>query len=147
MSDILATALAEPQFVGMADQQIADALNVRRVTVRRPVPTWQVRQYAIEQGFWPTLIEARDSGDSQTKRLAITVLAWIDDQSGTIQTVDMDRPAVVQMLQALTLMSITTPAQADALSAMADVSIPWTESVGIGEVGIGNITNARRIDG
>jgi hypothetical protein len=145
--DALTQALAEPQFVGMADQQIADALNTRRVTVRRPVPTWLVRQYAIEQGFWPSLIEARDSGDSQSKRLTITVLAWIDDQSGTIQTVDMDRPAVVQMLQALTLLSIITPDQADALSAMASTSIPWTESVGIGEVGIGNIQNARGTNG
>jgi hypothetical protein len=143
----LLQALSEPQFAGMADQEIADILNARRVTVRRPVPTWLVRQYAIEQGFWPSLIEARDSGDSQSKRLAITVLAWIDDQSGTIQTVDMDRPAVVQMLQALTLLSITTQAQADALSAMADGSIPWTEAVGIQEVGIGNISNARRDNG
>ena len=143
----LLQALSEPQFAGMADQAIADILNARRVTVRRPVPTWLVRQYAIEQGFWPSLIEARDLGNLQVKRLAITVLAWIDDQSGTIQTVDMDRPAVVQMLQALTLLSITTPAQADALSALADVSIPWTESVGIGEVGIGNISNARRTNG
>lgn len=145
--DALSQALVEPQFAGMADQAIADVLNARRVTVRRPVPTWLVRQYAIEQGFWPSLIEARDSGDSQAKRLAITVLAWIDDQSGTIQTVDMDRPAVVQMLQALTLFSITTQAQADALSALGDALIPWTESVGIGEVGIGNIQNARRDNG
>jgi len=143
----LLQALSEPQFAGLADQAIADILNARRVTVRRPVPTWLVRQYAIEHGFWPSLIEARDSGNSQVKRLAITVLAWIDDQSGTIQTVDMDRPAVVQMLQALTALSITTQAQADALSAMADVSIPWTESVGIDEVGIGNIQNARRTNG
>jgi hypothetical protein len=145
--DALTQALAEPQFVGMADQQIADALNTRRVTVRRPVPTWLVRQYAIEQGFWPSLIEARDSGDSRSKRLAITVLAWIDDQSGTIQTVDMDRPAVVQMLAALTASGITTQEQADELSALANASIPWTESVGIGEVGIGNISNARGNNG
>ena len=145
--DALAAALSEPQFAGMADQEIADVLNARRVVVRRPVPTWLVRQYAIEQGFWPSLIEARDAGDSQAKRLAITVLAWIDDQSGTIQTVDMDRPAVVQMLAALTALSITTQAQADALSALGDALIPWTESVGIGEVGIGNISNARRTNG
>jgi hypothetical protein len=131
----------------MDDQAIADALNARRVIVRRPVPTWLVRQYAIEQGFWPSLIEARDSGGLQAKRLAITVLAWIDDQSGTIQTVDMDRPAVVQMLAALTALSITTQAQADALSALGDALIPWTESVGIGEVGIGNISNARGNNG
>jgi hypothetical protein len=143
----LLQALSEPQFAGLADQAIADVLNARRVTVRRPVPTWQVRQYAIENGFWPSLIEARDSGDSQTKRLAITVLAWIDDQSGTIQTVDMDRPAVVQMLAALTALSITTQAHADALSALGNASIPWTESVGIQEVGIGNISNARGNNG
>ena len=141
----LAAKIAEPQYRGLTDQLLADAINGLRVSVRRPVPTWLVRQTAIEGGYWPALIEARESTTPAVRALAITVLAWVDDQSGTIQSVDMDRAAVVQMRAALVQAGICSQPQADALSALADASIPWTESVGLGEVGPGNIINARRL--
>jgi hypothetical protein len=141
----LASKIRDPQCRGLSDQLLADAVNGLRVTVRRPVPTWQVRQTAIEGGYWPSLIEARESTTPAIRALAITVLAWIDDQSGTIQSVDMDRPAVIGMRAALVQAGICSQAQADALSALADHSIPWTESVGLPEIGVGNIINARRL--
>jgi hypothetical protein len=141
----LAAKIREPQYQGMADQLLADAVNGLRVSVRRPVPTWQVRQAAIEGGYWPLLVEARETGANPVRALAITVLAWVDDQSGTIQSVDMDRPAVIGMRAALVQAGICSQAQADALSALADVSIPWTESVGLPEIGVGLIINARRM--
>ena len=141
----LAAKIAEPQYAGLSDQLLADAVNGLRVSVRRPVPTWLVRQTAIEGGYWPLLVEARESTTPAVRALAITVLAWVDDQSGTIQTVDMDRPAVVGMRAALVQAGICSQPQADALSALADASIPWAESVGLGEVGIGFIQAARRI--
>lgn len=141
----LATKLRDPQYAGLSDQLLADAINGLRVLVRRPVETWLVRQTAIEGGYWPFLIEARESTTPAVRALAITVLAWIDDQSGTIQSVDMDRPAVIGMRAALVQAGLCSQAQADALSALADVSIPWTESVGLPEIGVGLIINARRI--
>ena len=140
----LAAKIREPQYRGMSDQLLADAINGLRVSVRRPVPTWLVRQTAIEGGYWPSLIESRESTTPAVRALAITVLAWIDDQSGTIQSVDMDRPAVGQMRAALVQAGICSQAQADALSALADQSIPWTESVGLPEIGVGLVINARR---
>jgi hypothetical protein len=141
----LAAKIAEPQYRGMSNQLLADAVNGLRVSVRRPVPTWQVRQTAIEGGYWPALVEARESTTPAVRALAITVLAWIDDQSGTIQSVDMDRPAVVNMRAALVQAGICSQPQADALSALGDHSIPWTESVGLPEIGVGLVINARRI--
>ena len=141
----LAAKIAEPQYAGLTDQAVADAVNALRVTVRRPVPTWLVRQTAIEGGYWPALVEARESTTPAIRALAITVLAWVDDQSGTIQSVDMDRPAVIGMRAALVQAGICSQAQADALSALADQSIPWTESVGLTEIGVGLIINARRL--
>jgi hypothetical protein len=140
----LAAKISEPQYAALTDQLLADAVNGLRVSVRRPVPTWLVRQAAIEAGYWPALIEARESTTPAVRALAITVLAWIDDQSGTIQSVDMDRPAVVQMRAALVQAGICSQPQADVLSALADQSIPWTESVGLPEIGVGLIINARR---
>ena len=142
----LAAKIREPQYRGLSDQLLADAINGLRVSVRRPVPTWLVRQTAIEGGYWPLLIVALESTTPAVRALAITVLAWIDDQSGTIQTVDMDRPAVIGMRAALVQAGICSQPQADALSALADVSIPWWESAGLIEaVGVGNIINARRL--
>jgi hypothetical protein len=142
---VLAAKIAEPQYAGLSDQFLADAINGLRVSVRRPVPTWAIRQAAIEGGYWVSLLDARESSTAAVRALAISVLAWIDDQSGTIQTVDLDRPAVVAMRAALVQAGIVTQQQADALSALADVSIPWTESVGLPEVGVGLVINARRI--
>ena len=140
----LSAKIREPQYRGLTDQLVADAVNGLRVSVRRPVPTWQVRQAAIEAGYWPLLVEARESTTPAVRALAITVLAWIDDQSGTIQSVDMDRPAVVQMRAALVQAGICSQPQADALSSLADASIPWTESVALPEIGVGLVINARR---
>ena len=142
---VLAAKIREPQYAGLSDQLLADAINGLRVSVRRPVPTWAIRQAAIEGGYWVLLLDARESSTAAVRALAISVLAWIDDQSGTIQTVDLDRPAVVAMRAALVQAGIVTQQQADALSALADHSIPWTESVGLPEVGVGLIINARRI--
>jgi hypothetical protein len=140
----LAAKIREPQYAGLSDQLVADAINGLRVSVRRPVPTWAIRQAAIEGGYWVSLLDARESSTAAVRSLAISVLAWIDDQSGTIQTVDLDRPAVVAMRAALVQAGIVTQAQADALSALADTSIPWTESVGLPEIGVGLVINARR---
>ena len=142
---VLAAKIREPQYAGLSDQLLADAINGLRVSVRRPVPTWSIRQAAIEGGYWVSLLDARESSTAAVRSLALSVLAWIDDQSGTIQTVDLDRPAVVAMRAALVQAGIVTQQQADALSALADASIPWTESVGLPEVGVGLIINARRI--
>ena len=142
---VLAAKIREPQYAGLSDQLLADAINGLRVSVRRPVPTWSIRQAAIEGGYWVSLLDARESSTAAVRSLALSVLAWIDDQSGTIQTVDLDRPAVVAMRAALVQAGIVTQQQADALSALADASIPWTESVGLPEVGVGLVINARRI--
>jgi hypothetical protein len=142
---VLAAKIREPQYAGLSDQLVADAINGLRVSVRRPVPTWAIRQAAIEGGYWVSLLDARESSTAAVRSLALSVLAWIDDQSGTIQTVDLDRPAVIAMRAALVQAGIVTQAQAEALSALADASIPWTESVGLPEVGVGLVINARRI--
>lgn len=143
--DALAHEIRKPEYAGLSDQAVADAVNEKRVPVRRPVPTWAVRRAAIEGGFWPSLVEARESQTPSVRALAISVLAWIDDQSGVVQTVDMDLPAVVAMRGQLVAAGICTQAQADALDAMADAEIPWSESVGLPEVGIGLVVNARRL--
>lgn len=143
--EALAAELSQPSYASLSDEQAAAAINAKTVAVRRLVPTWQVRQAAIQGGYWAMLVQASEV--PQTAALAINVLAWIDDQSGTIQTVDMDSPAAGAMRSALVQAGIVTQPQADAISALADATIPWTESVGLPEVGIGLVRNARNLNG
>jgi hypothetical protein len=138
----LLTELSRPEYAALSHEQAAAALNAKTATVRRPVTTASVRQAAITGGYWAALVKARDV--PQTETLAINVLAWIDDQSGLIQTVDMDSPPAVQMRAALVAAGIITQSQSDAMSALAEVTIPWTQSVNLPEVGIGLVINARR---
>lgn len=143
--EALAAELSRPEYASLSDEQAAATINAKTVAVRRPVETWRVRQAAIQGGYWAAIVKAREV--PQTESLAINVLAWIDDQSGVIQTVDMDAPAAVAMRAALVQAGILTQPQADALSALADAVIPWTESMGLPEVGIGLVINARRMIG
>jgi hypothetical protein len=148
MIPALAAEIATPAYTGMTDAEVISAINAKRVSVRRLVPTWEVRRAAIEGGYWPFLVlAAGGSSNPQRQGLAISVLAWIDDQSGTIQTVDMDRPATQQMLAGLVAAGFVTPAQADDLAALAVTDAAWTESVGLPEVGIGLLNNARKFNG
>jgi len=140
----LATELAKPEYAGLTDQQAADAINEKTITLRQLVPTWQVKQYAIEQGIWPRIVlirEDSDQSDLVLRGLCISVISWIDDPS--IQTIDVDLPKVQEMLGGLVAYTIATQEQAAAIIAMGSVTVPWAEHNGIGEVGIGYVRAAR----
>jgi hypothetical protein len=140
----LATELTNPIYSGLSDEQAAAIIDAKRVAVRRLVPTWRVKQTAIEGGYYAALVIASQDTTIpvEARGLAISVLAWIDDPA--IQTVDMDLPAVASMRSMLVAASICTQPQADALSALADTEIPWAESVGIaGPIGAGLVYHAR----
>jgi hypothetical protein len=140
----LAVELTEPIYAELSDEEAAAIIDAKRVAIRSLVPTWKVKQTAIEGGYYAAMVIA--SQDTaipvEARGLAISVLGWIDDPS--ISTVDMDLPAVAAMRAMLVAAAICTQPQADSLSALADTQIPWGESVGIaGPIGAGFVHNAR----
>ncbi len=141
----LATELAKPEYASMSDQEAADAINAKTVAVRQLVETWRVKQYAIEQGVWAKLKLAKDSSiaPDELKGLCISILDWIDDSAGKIQTVDMDLPSVQYMLGGLVQAELATQEQVNAIIAMGSITVAWTQHNGIGEVGIGYVRAAR----
>jgi hypothetical protein len=108
------------------------------------VPCSRARQEAIEAGYWYRLVDGQTSTNEGLRALCVNSLGYIYDFSGETKNVDMDRESVVAMRAALVQAGICSQAQADALKALADVSIPWTESVGLPEIGVGLVINARR---
>jgi len=143
---VLATEIAKPEYAGMTDQQIADAVNAKTVSVRQLVPTWLVKQHAIENGYYATIkIYSCDSTIPVAVRgLCISVLAWIDDQAGKIESLDMDLASTHAMVAGLIASGIINQAQATSLDQLADHDVRWVDHAGLGDVGIGYITLARR---
>lgn len=143
--EALAEELAKPEYAGMTDQEAADAVNAKTVAVRVPVDTWQIKQYAVEQGVWGAMKVALRSSDTPAEvyGLCSSIVDWIDDPSGKIGRVDVDLPSVQTMLGSLVLTGLATQAQVDAIVAMADQTLRWVDVNGIGTVGIGYVRNAR----
>ena len=137
MLEALAEELRKPEYAGLSDEQTATAVNNKVVTVRELVPTWKVKQHAIENGYYAAIVVAVDNP------LCINVLAWIDDQAGKIQSLDMDAAATIAMTSGLVQAGLMTEAQQQSLLALASVTKIWVDHVGIGEVGIGYVRAAR----
>lgn len=139
--EALRIELAKPEYVGLSDQEAADAINAKTVVVSQLVPNWQIKQHAILNGYWPLVKAGQLATDPQKAGLCLSVIDWVDD--ARIQNTDMTLAGVQTMIGGLVAFGLVTQTLANELFAMASVSIPWTQANGIGEVGIGFIRAAR----
>jgi hypothetical protein len=142
MSQALIDELLRPEYASLSDQSAADAINAKTVTIRKPVDLWMVVEHSSRNGYRAKLELARTNGNHPCQETAINILEYIN--SPRLQTVDMDLPATRGMVQALVQCQFATQAMADELLALADQTIRWTESVGLPEIGVGLVQNARR---
>ena len=139
--EALRIELAKPEYEGLSDQEAADAINAKTVTVSQLVPNWQIKQHAILNGYWPLVKAGQLATDPQKAGLCLSVIDWVDD--ARIQNTDMNLAGVQTMIGGLVAFDLVTQTLANELFAMASGSIPWTQANGIGEVGIGFIRAAR----
>lgn len=140
----LATELTNPLYADLSDEDAAAIIDAKRVAIRSLVPTYLVRRKTCEGLYWSDLVDSCESSEVMLKKLSRAMMIWINDTSGIVQTIDMDLPEVVSVLAGLVSFGVITQPQADALSALADTEIPWSESVGIaGPIGAGLVHNAR----
>jgi hypothetical protein len=141
----LITELAKPEYAGLTDQQAAEAVNAKTITVRELVPCWLVKQLAIESGYWAAMKIASQSSDVplQVRGVALSAVDWIDDLSGKIQNVDMDSTAVLAMLGGLVAAGLLTQSQSNDLRSLADQTKRWVDVVGIGTVSAQEIAKQR----
>ena len=134
--------LSLPQYASMSDQAAADAINAKTVTVRKPVDLWMVVEHSSRNGYRAKLELARTNGNHPCQETAINILEYIN--SPRLQTVDMDLADTRLMIGAMVQCQFATQAMADELLALADQVIKWTESVGLPELGVGLVQNARK---
>ena len=134
--------LRKPEYATMSDQEAADAVNAKTVTIRQPVAADRVQAAAIASGLWAIVkIAAQNTALPNPPRgAAMSFVDWIE--AG--RPIDMDGGTVQGVGAVLLSYNLATQPQLDALQALADTAARWIDVQGIGEVGIGYVINARR---
>ena len=137
--------LRKPQYLGTSDQQAADLINVLTVTVKRLIPVVEVKQWAIEEAVYASIIIGQESSDERIKKLCISIVGWIDDVGGRVQNADLDKQTAIDMMQGLVSFGIATQAQIERLKSLQWITIRWTESVELPNIEPGHVQSARRM--
>jgi hypothetical protein len=132
MSQALIDEFSKPQYASLSDQAAADAINAKVVAIRKPVELWQVEEHASRKGYRAKLERASKTEGHPCQEVALNILAYIN--SARLNTVDMDLADTQLMIGAMVECNFATQAMADELLALADQTIKWTESVGLGSV-------------
>jgi len=134
--------LSKPQYAGLSDQQAADAINAKTENAEQLVPIWQMKQHAITSGYWLALKNGQADPVPSKAGLCISVMDWISDVR--MDSIDVHLPEVGAMIAGLVAFDIMGQQQADELVAMGSKTVSWTSTVGLPEVGIGLVINARK---
>lgn len=133
--------LSLPQYTAMTDQQAADAIMAKTVTVRRPVDSGLLMDAAMALGIWERLESAAPPGSvDPPAAYARTMMTRLKET----RPVDLDNAAVSTLVQNCIQHGLIQVSEAQTINAMADTVIRWVDSNGIGEVGIGAVQNSRR---
>tara|TARA_R110000868_G_scaffold287668_2_gene548007 strand:+ start:1241 stop:1687 length:447 start_codon:yes stop_codon:yes gene_type:complete len=140
--NILADELSKPAYAGLSDQAAADAINAKTVAVEQPVAISTLKQYAILQGVWPKIKLGQQSSNQQQAALCMSILDWVEDPR--IGTINVNMLEVKAMLSALVGFSILSQQQVNEVVAMGGKVVSWTSTVGLPEIGIGLVRNARK---
>lgn len=141
--DALIAELSKPEHQALNDQQAADAINAKIVTVRRPVELWKVEQHASRKGYRAKLEIAATDPSNPYRGLAINILEFL--KSRRLETIDMDDPDVRTAFESMTVCEFATQQDVAELIAMGDVNIRWVDYIGFGTAGDGHIRSAREI--
>jgi hypothetical protein len=145
MSEALINELSKAEYASLSDQAAADVINAKTVIVRKPVDLWMVVEHSSRNGYRAKLELARTNGNHPCQETAINILEYIN--SPRLQTVDMDLADTQLMIGAMVQCQFATQSMANELLALANQTIRWTESVGLPEIGVGLVQNARKMMG
>lgn len=133
--------LKKPDYQGLTDQQAANAINAKMVTIRKPVDLWKVEEHASRKGYRAKLEKASRDSTNPCQEIAINILEYI--KSPRLHTVDMDLPDTLSMLGGMTTCGFAAQQDVAELIALGDEQIRWVDQQGYGTVGDGTIRSAR----
>ena len=116
----LAAEIALPAYVGMSDDDVADALNALTAPTRRRVPIADLQARAMETGVYTALrvVVGNAQAPAELRAMAQTVL---DLSNARFADVDLDNASARQMFGALQAAGVISQQQAAQIDALATV--------------------------
>ncbi len=134
--------LSLPQYAAMTDQQAADTIMAKTVTIRVEVPANTLRVKLAQLGKLSGILRVARNFDSPDPpyQQAATLMALID--AG--ESIDLDDPLVASGAPELINHQLLTVQDVAAINAMGNAVVKWVDTKDIGEVGIGAVQNSRR---
>lgn len=137
--------LQKPEYLGKTDAECADMVNAKTVTVRQPVSAARIKRRAIELGAWSDIVIAsQDASDVGRRRAALDVVAWLDDPRSSLDDIDLDAVEVQAIVAACVTHGLISVEVLGLLQNMPNNTMRWVDYVGLGTVGIGFVSSARR---
>lgn len=140
---LLYSEISRPQYAGMSDAEITDALNTPGASTRRRVPIAELQAQAMESGVYTALrvVVGNAQAPAELRAVAQTVL---DLANARFADVDMDNASAVQMFGALQQAGVITAQQAAQIDALATVpGVSRAQVLGLGAVGEADVAAAR----
>ena len=134
--------LSEPKHTNLSDQAAADAINAMTVQVKQLASALKIKEWSFDEQLYSAIIDGCSSSDTAIRKLCINIRGWIDDPR--VQTVDLDKTSAIATMNALVSTGMASSDQVDRLKALKWKTIKWTESVGLPELGVGLVRNARK---
>jgi len=134
--------LRKPEYAGLSDQEAADVVNAKTVTIRQPVDAAILRKTLAIRGRWGGLQRVANNFESpdppyQQARTLIDMITAGD-------AINADEPAVADGAPILVQHGLLDASDLQAMSALANKIVSWVDTENIGEVGIGFVINARK---
>ena len=141
--EILAAELQQPQYTGMSDAEIVDALNAVSASTRRAVPLAALLATAALNGSYAAVKAAaeNEAAPAAVRGVCASVLVLM---SGVFTEINLDDPRVQASLGALAQAGVLSAAQMAEIDALADVpGRSRAQEIGLGTVTVEDILDAR----
>lgn len=138
--EALKVELAKPEYQSLSDQQAADLLNLKNISALKP-GTWAT-ELTVLAVLGPTAGEAFLSAleaVANANDLVARAVRWLRSSTG----IDLGNEFVQAQLTALAQANAVDSASAGTLIAYGTTMISRAEQLGLGEIGIGAVYNAR----
>jgi hypothetical protein len=143
--DPLKTELAKSDYDAMIaagdHSGLAAMLNAKTVSLLRPVSSASLLAWSAQNNRFRKIEAATADVNSPVYSLASAAMLLIR-RDGT--ELDLNLPDRVAMLSALVGSGVLEQSDANAITTLATVVVPWSQTIGIVEIGVGHIINALR---
>lgn len=136
--------LKKPEYEGKTDEECVALVIAKTTVVRKPVPVNKLKRGMIGAGIYADLkIASSDElQPASIKKAAINALGLIDSYEGS--AIDLDSELAREVLHDLVSAGFCTKDAVDQLLEQVNQTVPWIQVVGLGTVGIGFVTLARK---